>query len=59
MLLHTANQPDEAVLDYFGREAEVIIEGAAGCGFLEDASCYHKALPPKTYERLMLQIRIR
>jgi hypothetical protein len=59
MLLHSANQTDEAVFDYFGKEREVLVEGAAGYGFLEDASCYHKAVPPKTRERLMLQIRIR
>jgi hypothetical protein len=59
MLLHSAKQTDEAVFEYFGRDNEVLVEGAAGYGFLEDASCYHKALPPKTRERLMLQIRIR
>lgn len=59
MLLHSANQKDETVFEYFGNDNEVLVEGAAGYGFLEDASCYHKALPPKTRERLMLQIRIR
>lgn len=59
MLLHSANQPDEVVLEHFGKESEVIVEGGEGYGFLEDASCYHKALVPKTRERLMLQIRIR
>jgi hypothetical protein len=59
MLLHSANQTDEAVFAYFGRYNEVIVEGMAGYGFLEDASCYHKALPPVRRKRLMLQIRIR
>lgn len=59
MLLHSANQPDEAVLQHFGKESEVFVEGGAGYGFLEDASCYHKALVPQTRERLMLQVRIR
>ena len=59
MLLHSARQTDKTVLEYFGKESEILIEGAAGYGFLEDASCYHKALPPRTRERLMLQIRIR
>ena len=59
MLLHSANQPDEVVLTHFGKESEVFVEGGAGYGFLEDASCYHKAMAPKTRERLMLQIRIR
>ena len=59
MLLHSANQADGAILEYFGKDSEVVVEGAAGCGFLEDASCYHKAIPPRERERLMLQIRIR
>jgi hypothetical protein len=59
MLLHSANQADETVLGYFGEGREIVVEGAAGFGFLEDASCYHKAIPPKAGERLMLQIRIR
>jgi hypothetical protein len=59
MLLHSANQTDKAVFEYFNRDREVLIEGAAGYGFLEDASCYHKAISPRTRERLMLQIRIR
>jgi hypothetical protein len=59
MLLHSANQTDEAVFEYFGKDREILVEGAAGYGFLEDASCYHKAMPPETRERLMLQIRIR
>jgi hypothetical protein len=59
MLLHSANQPDEAVLDHFGIKNEIVLEGGPGYGFLEDASCYHKAIPPKTGDRLMLQLRIR
>jgi hypothetical protein len=59
MLLHSANQTDEAVLDHFGTENEVVVEGGPGYGFLEDASCYHKAIAPKTGDRLMLQLRIR
>jgi hypothetical protein len=33
------------------------IEGPRGLGFLQDSSCYHKALPPKTSDRLLLHIR--
>jgi hypothetical protein len=59
MLLHSVKQTDETVFEYFGKNNEVLVEGAAGYGFLEDASCYHQALPPKTRVRLMLQVRIR
>lgn len=48
----------EARLRY-GDRAEYIVEGSAGSGFLEDASCYHKALPPEAGDRLMLQLRYR
>ena len=34
-----------------------LIEGPAGTGFFEDASCFHKALIPTSGERLMLQVR--
>jgi len=57
MLFCSARQPDEVVLKCYGEENEVIIEGTAGTGFLQDASCYHKALPPINRDRLMLQIR--
>ena len=46
-----------AINEVYGRENEVMITGKAGTGFLEDASCYHRALAPTQRERLMLQIR--
>src|SRR3990167_124160 len=58
MLLHSATQKDEAILKYFGSDNEIIIEGPAGLGFVQDSSCYHKALAPITDNRLMLQLRI-
>ena len=33
------------------------IEGVAGQGFVEDTSCFHRALPPKNKPRLALQFR--
>jgi hypothetical protein len=59
MLLTSASQADKTVLGHFGEGNEVVLEGPAGFGFLEDASCYHKALAPNTQNRLMLQIRMR
>jgi hypothetical protein len=41
----------------YGPDCERVMEGPAGFGFLEDASCYHKALPPRDGDRLMLQLR--
>ena len=57
MLWHSARQPDEAVLTEYGRASELVIEGEAGDGFVEDASAFHKALVPETRERLAFFIR--
>jgi hypothetical protein len=57
MLLHSARQPDEAVLEHYGAASELIIEGPAGSGFIEDASCFHKALIPESRERLAFFVR--
>ncbi len=57
MLFHSANQSDESVITQFGAENQIIIKGKAGTGFVQDSSCYHKALAPIDRERLMLQLR--
>ena len=53
----SGRQTDQLVLDYYGTENENIIEGKAGFGFVQDPSCFHKLLPPRTTQRLLLQIR--
>lgn len=57
MLLGSSVAREENVHRYFGRENELVIEGPAGTGFVEDTSCYHRASPPTHGDRLMLQIR--
>lgn len=57
MLFHSANQTDENVISQFGLEKQIIISGKAGTGFVQDSSCFHKALAPIHRERLMLQLR--
>lgn len=56
-LLGGARLDDVEALRTYGPESERTLEGPAGFGFLEDASCYHKALPPEDGDRLMLQLR--
>lgn len=56
-LLGSARLSDAEALQTYGHDSERTLEGPAGFGFLEDASCYHKALPPETGDRLMLQLR--
>lgn len=56
MLLGSANAREEEVLAHFGRDRLMVVEGPAGTGFLEDTSCYHRAMPPTDRDRLMFQI---
>jgi hypothetical protein len=53
----SGRQPDALVLEYYGPEHELIIEGPAGFGFVQDPSCFHKLLPPRHGKRLLLHIR--
>jgi hypothetical protein len=55
-LLKSANRGDDEIHGYYGPD-ELVITGSAGEGFLQDSSCYHKALVPLGADRLMLQIR--
>jgi hypothetical protein len=56
-LLGSARQGDEAVRAQYGAARERVISGPAGTGFLQDSSCYHKALAPHDRDRLILQVR--
>jgi hypothetical protein len=56
-LLGSARQPDDAIVRHYGRDREWLIQGPAGYGFIQDSSCYHKALAPLERDRLMLQVR--
>ncbi len=56
-LVGSVRLSDEDALRQYGSERVVVVEGRAGSGFFEDASCYHKALAPRTRDRLLLQLR--
>jgi hypothetical protein len=56
-LFGSSRQTEAVVKAHYGSENVLIIEGPSGTGFIQDSSCYHKALPPRTRNRLMLQIR--
>lgn len=53
----SGRQTDEQVLNYYGKERELLIEGKAGLGFVQDPSCFHKLLPPVKHHRLIFQVR--
>lgn len=58
MLMGSANAPEAEIRAHFGQHKLMVIEGPAGTGFLEDTSCYHKAIAPAERDRLMFQIWI-
>jgi len=57
MLLGSASASEASVRKQFGIENEIMIEGKAGTGFVQDTSCYHRATPPTQRDRLMLAVR--
>jgi hypothetical protein len=57
MLLGSAVASEAAVRQQFGVQNEIVIEGPAGFGFVQDTSCYHRATRPTHRDRLMLAIR--
>ena len=57
MLLGSASASQDAVRQRYGIDNEIIIEGPAGTGFVQDTSCYHRATPPTHRDRLMLAVR--
>jgi len=46
----------QEIAGYYGYENIVPICGKAGLGFVEDSLCFHKATPPGSRDRLILQI---
>jgi hypothetical protein len=50
-------QPEAELLDYYGAEKSLTVCGSAGFGFAEDVFCFHKATPPISKDRLLLQIQ--
>ncbi len=57
-LLSSANRSDGDISKRYGTENVVTICGTAGAGFVEDAYCFHKVLPPRSRDRLFLQLRM-
>lgn len=57
LFLSQSRQSDRQILDGYGKENELVIEGKAGFGFMQDPSCYHKLFPARDHNRLLLQIR--
>ena len=58
-LIGSACLSDGEARQAYGQDRERLLQGPPGFGFVEDASCYHKALPPIGSDRLMLQLRYR
>ena len=56
-LIGSARQTKESLEKDYSKNDFIIIEGKAGHGFIEDTSCYHRALIPMNNPRLALQFR--
>jgi hypothetical protein len=56
-LLDTSRKSDAEIREHYGEAREHLIVGRAGDGFVEDTSCFHKALIPIDRDRLLLQLR--
>ena len=56
-LIGSVKQNDNDLKEFYKEDDFFIIEGEKGEGFIEDTSCYHRALPPKLNSRLCLQLR--
>ncbi len=56
-LLGSAMRSDAAIRAHYAPAREITLAGPAGFGFLQDSSCYHRALAPIDRRRLMLQVR--
>ena len=56
-LLGSSQRSTDEIRAHYSRDREITLTGSAGFGFIQDASCYHRALAPVARNRLMLQIR--
>ena len=56
-LIGSAKQKKEELEKDYSINDFTVIEGSAGYGFIEDTSCYHRALKPVNKPRLSLQFR--
>ena len=56
-LIGSAVKSQKSLELYYDQKDFIIIEGAAGHGFIEDTSCFHRARAPINKSRLALQLR--
>lgn len=57
IVLESTFQSAERLRELYPGVEPLVIEGEPGFGFLEDPSCFHRALPPRDADRLCLQLR--
>ena len=56
-LIGSAKKNDSDLRKFYSKENFFVIEGLPGDGFIEDTSCFHRALKPSLKPRLCLQFR--
>lgn len=57
IVLGSTFQSDERLRQLYPEARPLLVEGGPGFGFVEDPACFHRALPPRTADRLCLQLR--
>lgn len=56
-LFGSAMRTDDEIRARYAADREIALTGPPGFGFIQDSSCYHRALAPIDRRRLMLQVR--
>lgn len=56
-LLGSVIQKNSELEKFYNKDDFITIEGSEGNGFIEDTSCFHRALAPVSNSRLCLQLR--
>jgi hypothetical protein len=47
---------EQKLLDYYGEQAETVVVGKCGMGFVEDPACFHRVIHPTQSNRLALRL---
>jgi len=47
---------DQEMIDEYGADQITVVCGSSGYGFIEDTLCFHKGYPPKSQDRLVIQV---
>ncbi|MBW4654676.1 MAG: phytanoyl-CoA dioxygenase family protein [Kaiparowitsia implicata GSE-PSE-MK54-09C] len=49
--------PEAELMRTYGDDAVITVEGKAGLGFVEDTACFHRGIPSRSRDRLLLTVQ--